>query len=91
MEIINILAVILAENVKISQPAARGLFKLSLKDQIGPFKPLNQMEFKDFKDTIDNALRERLVELKISNLEKLISILNVQLIENQSLISMTMI
>lgn len=91
MEIINILAVILAENVKISQPAARGLFKLSLNDQFGPFKPLNQMEFKDFKDTIDNALRERLVELKISNLEKLISILNVQLIENQSLISMTMI
>jgi hypothetical protein len=91
VEIINILAEILSENVKISQPAARGLFKLSLNDQLGPFKPLNQMEFKDFKDTIDNALRERLVELKISNLEKLISNLNVQLIEKQSLISMTMI
>ena len=91
MEIINVLAEILAENVKISQPAARGLFKLSLKDQIGPFKPLNQMEFKDFKDTINNALRERLVELKISNLEKLISNLNLQLIEKQSLISMTTI
>ena len=91
MEIVNILAVILAENITISQPAARGLFKLSLMDQIGPFKPLNQMEFKDFKDTINNALRKRLVELKISNLEKIISSLNLQLIEKQSLIPMTKI
>lgn len=91
MEIINVLAVILSENITISQPAARGLLKLSLMDQIGPFKPLNQMEFQDFKDTINFALRERLVKLEISNLEKIISNLNLQLIEKQSLISMTKI
>jgi len=91
MEIINILARILAEHLTISQPAARGLLKLSLKDRFGPFKSFSQLEFDDFKDALNTALKERLIKLNVDDLDLIMGELNEQLIENQSLISMTKI
>ena len=42
MEIYNYLGDILADKIKISPPAARGLIKLAIKDELGSFKPLIQ-------------------------------------------------
>lgn len=89
MEIINILAIFLAEQVKISQPAARGLLKLSIKDNFGPFKPLDELGFEDFKNVINTALKQRLIKLEVKNYAKVLKKLNRQLIKNQSLIAMT--
>ena len=91
MEILNILAEFIAKEINISPPAARGLLKLSIKDQIGPFKPLNQINFRDLKNTINSSLKTRLINLDVSNVNLLIENLIQQLIDKQSLIPMTKI
>lgn len=48
MDIIKHLGSKLAESINISAPASRGLIKLAIKDEISPFKPLNQITFNEF-------------------------------------------
>ena len=91
MEILNILAEYIAKEISISPPAARGLLKLSIKDQLGPFKPLRQINFRDLRNTIKFSLKARLINLNITNVKVLIDRLIQQLIEKQSLIPMTKI
>jgi hypothetical protein len=87
MEIIKILGNKLAEKINVSSPAGRGLIKLAIKDELGPFKPLNQLEFIDFKNTIVNSLKKRLEKLEISSTNEIIDLLLDKLTKNQSLIT----
>jgi len=88
MEIIKYLGNNLAKKINISPPAARGLLKLAIKDELGPFKPLNQINFNDLKSVIENTLSLRLKKLEIPNSEILVEYLLHQLTKNQSLITM---
>ena len=87
MEIIYILAEKLSQKIQISQPAARGLLKLSIKDEVGPFKPLIQLDYDDFKNSIEKALRMRLDKLGINKPHEIIEYLITELRKIQSLIT----
>lgn len=87
MEVINILGEKLSLKIKISPPAARGLLKLAIKDEIGPFKPFNQLNYEDFKNSIEKALKIRLEKLDIKNPSKIIDNLIVELRKIQSIIT----
>ena len=91
MEIINILADHLAKSINISLPATKGLLKLAIKDQLGPFKSLYRLDFEDLKNTVYNSLKQRLINLGIPNIDSLIEGLYKQLIEKQSLITLSKI
>ena len=88
MEIINILGKTLANNLIIKPPAARGLIRLSIKDEFGPFKPLSQLNYEDFKLIITQSLKKRLLNLEVINLEQIIDIMLEVLKQNQSVITM---
>ncbi|TFG15662.1 MAG: hypothetical protein EU535_01680 [Promethearchaeota archaeon] len=87
MEIIKYLGDKLSQQINISPPAARGLLKLSIKDELGPFIDLNQINYNDLCNVLHNSLKERLNKLEISNIEYIISYLLNELTLNQSLIT----
>ncbi|MBD3255316.1 MAG: hypothetical protein GF383_09500 [Candidatus Lokiarchaeota archaeon] len=87
MEIINYLGERLAEKINISSPAGRGLLKLSIKDELGPFKELNQIRYKELENIINNSLKERLIGLGISDHGEVLKYLLEELNANQSLIT----
>lgn len=78
---------LLAQKINISPPAARGLIKLSIKDELGPFKPYNQIDFEDFKKTFENSLKKRLIKLDIQKCESILDYIIDELTLNQSLIT----
>ena len=86
--IIDYLSEILAENLQISPTAIRGLIKLSIKDQCGPFIDLSQISYDDLKRSIQITLKERLLRLNIDNALELVDLLLSELKKNQSLITM---
>ena len=88
MEIIKFLGDKLANKINISPPAARGLLKLAIKDELGPFKPISEINFNDFKSIMKNSLRLRLIKLDIPNNDILIEYMLYYLTKNQSLITM---
>ena len=88
MQIINQLAEILSEKVGISALASRGLIKLAIKEEFGPFKPSNQIGLRDFICLIQNSLKLRLQKLNVENLEEIINYLLDELVNHQSLITM---
>lgn len=88
MDIIKHLGSKLAELINISAPAARGLIKLAIKDEIGPFKPVNQVTFNEFKNIIENSLKKRLINLEIGTYELIVQFLVRELTDYQSLITM---
>ncbi|MBD3341069.1 MAG: hypothetical protein GF353_18325 [Candidatus Lokiarchaeota archaeon] len=87
MEIIKYLGERMAQKIEISPPAARGLLKLAIKDEMGPFTPLNQVNFNDLKKVIQNSLFNRLDGLKVNNLKEIVKDLLEELTQNQSLIT----
>ena len=87
MEIIKYLGEILAHKLNIRPAAARGLMKLASLDRFGPFKPLNQLNFNDYKQIIQNELKNRLIILEISDIDSIIDSLISCLIQNQSIIT----
>jgi hypothetical protein len=87
MEVINILGEKLSLRINISPPAARGLLKLAIKDEIGPFKPFNQLNYEDLKNSIENALKIRLEKLDIKKPQKIIDNLMGELRKIQSIIT----
>ncbi len=89
IDIIIFLGDRLASNANISPPAARGLLKLSIKDELGPYKPLNQINYSELKATIRNALKKRLENLGFQDIEGLITLMVTELRDNQSFITMT--
>ena len=88
MDIIKHLGSRLAELINVSAPAARGLIKLAIKDEVGPFKPLSQVTFNEYKITIENSLRKRLKNLEIATFELIVKYMVRELIDYQSLITM---
>ena len=78
---------LLAQKINISPPAARGLIKLPIKDELGPFKPYNQIDFEDLKKTCENSLKRRLLKLKVQECESILDYILDELTLNQSLIT----
>jgi hypothetical protein len=91
VEIINYLGDKLSEHINITPPASRGLLKLAIKDELGPFKPLESINFNDLKNVINNSLQKRLQKLNIQNFQNVIKNLLEELTKNQSLITMSLI
>jgi hypothetical protein len=88
MEIIKSLGELLADQISISPTAARGLIKLALKDELGPFTNLNKVNFNDMQKTISNSFKKRLDNLSIQNVEEITESMLSQLKHIQSLITM---
>ncbi len=88
MEVINILGDKLAEFINISPPAARGLLKLAIKDELGPFKPLEQVNYVGLIKVIQNSLKDRLMRFGVKNLDELIKLMMDELTEYQSLLTL---
>ena len=85
MEILNLLASIISKEISISYPAARGLLKLSIIDEFGPFKPLKELKYSDMTSVVNVSLKDRLIELNVGDYKKLILFLTNELKNNQSL------
>lgn len=88
MEIIKSLGDVLADKISISPTAARGLIKLAIKDELGPFTNVNKVNFSELQKTISNSLKKRLVNLSIQNEEQITESMLAQLKQIQSLITM---
>lgn len=89
MEIINVLGFELSNLIKISPTAARGLIKLAIKNELGPFTLFSQVTFGELKAVIDNSLKNRLIQFQLQDIESVIKILTDRLNKYQSLITMT--
>jgi len=89
MEIVNYLGEFLSKFISISPPAARGLIKLAIKEELGPFRLLENVNYKEFKLTIESSLKNRLLKLEVKETEVIVEILLDKLIKFQSLISMS--
>jgi len=88
VDIIYYLGNILANRINISPTASRGLIKLSIKDELGPFIKFELVKFEDLKNAINNSLRIRLTRLNVQDFGEIIGILLKELTDNQSLITM---
>ncbi|MHA1375369.1 MAG: hypothetical protein ACTSR7_13885 [Promethearchaeota archaeon] len=87
MEIIKYLGSKLSESIELSLPAARGLIKLAIKDELGPFHPIDKLNLEKLVAVIQNSLRKRLLDLNIQNFEEVLKNLLDELNSNQSLIT----
>jgi len=87
MEIIKYLGSKLSESIELSLPAGRGLIKLAIKDELGPFHPINQLNYEKLVGVIKNSLKKRLVDLDVPNIEDVLDYLLDELNSNQSLIT----
>jgi len=65
------------------------LIKLAIKDEIGPFKPIYQINFSELELTLQNSLKNRISKLEITNTNEIIEFILKELVENQSLITMS--
>ncbi|MFX0024122.1 MAG: hypothetical protein ACFE9S_17475 [Candidatus Hermodarchaeota archaeon] len=88
MEMIKYLSIILSEQIDLSPSASAGLIRLAIKDTVGPFKPINQLNFKDYKISCEINLKKRLQKLNINNINQIIISILDELVQNQSLITM---
>jgi hypothetical protein len=88
MELLNYLGEVISNNINISAPAARGLLRLAIKDSLGPFMKLNEISYDQFRNVIENSLKKRLIDLNVANHKELIAILSMELIKNQSLLTL---
>ncbi|MBN1803186.1 MAG: hypothetical protein JW891_16870 [Candidatus Lokiarchaeota archaeon] len=88
MEIIKYLGDIIARRIGISPTAARGLLKLSIKDELGPFTDFETINYENLYRVICRSLKKRLVKLEISFYEEIIRLMIDELTKNQSLITM---
>jgi len=88
MEVIKSLGDVLASKINISPTAARGLIKLAIKDELGPFTIINSINLNNMQKTIQNSLMKRLNNLAIQNVETITNSLLTHLKEIQSLITM---
>ncbi len=61
---------------------------MAIIDELGPFKPLDQINYDEFKLVIQKTVKKRLIELNYTDIEYIIECLLIQLREKQSLITM---
>jgi hypothetical protein len=78
----------LASLISISAPAARGLIKLAIKDEFGPFRQHPQINFEEYKSILENSLRKRLKNLNVPDVNNAINQMLDELTLKQSLITM---
>jgi len=76
MEIIRFIGDRISEKTFISPAGARGLIKLAIQKEFDPFISLDQISYKDINKVIQNALKDRLNQLKIPEVEKIIDYVN---------------
>jgi hypothetical protein len=88
MQIIFYLGELLSQKIGISRSAARGLIKLSIKDEFGPYESLNSLGLGDYQRLIQNSLKKRLFDLKVKDSDDLVKLLLDELMKHQSLITM---
>ena len=88
MQIIYYLGDILSKKIDISPSASRGLLKLSIKDEFGPYEPLNSLGLTHYQNVVKNSLKKRLVDLKVKDFENLVKLLLEELMKHQSLLTM---
>ncbi len=89
MEVIRFLGDMLEKLIAISPPAARGLLKLSIKDELGSFTNLNKVNYNDFLKVLNNSFKNRLIKLNIPSYDKIVNELIYELTRNQSLFTMS--
>ena len=87
-EIINLLGDKLSKEIGITPLAARGLLKLSIKDELGPFKPISQLDYDILSSVIQNSLRARLIKIGLKETDSTIKNMIEELNKNQSLITL---
>ena len=61
---------------------------MAIIDELGPFKPLNQINYDELKLVIQKTVKKRLIELNYTDVENAIEYLLIQLREKQSFITM---
>lgn len=88
IQIIYKLGEVLSKELGISPAASRGLIKLAIKEELGPFRRLDTIGLRDYQKLIQNSLKKRILKLNISNYEQLVDLLSKEILENQSLITM---
>ena len=88
MQIIYHFGYILSERINISVAASRGLIKLAIKEEFGPYQPLNTLGLRDYQNLITHSLKRRLQDLKVPQCEEIVELLIDELLKNQSLITM---
>lgn len=84
MNFITFFGNLLSKKIHISSPAARGLLKLAIADELGPFIQINKINHNEFKKIFEKSLRARLINLEISNIEEIIQYLIEELKHYQS-------
>jgi hypothetical protein len=88
MQIIYYLGELISEKIGISPSASRGLLKLSIKDEFGPYESLESLGLTHYQKVIQNSLKKRFIDLKVENFEKLVNLLLDELMKHQSLLTM---
>lgn len=88
IQIIFFLGELLSKEIGISEAASRGLIKLAIKEELGPYQELNTIDLRDYQKIIQNSLKNRLLKLNIENFKQIIDVLLKEILENQSLITM---
>ena len=88
MQIIYYLGELLSKKIGISASASRGLIRLSIKDEFGPYESLNSLGLTDYQKLIQNSLKNRLIDLEVKDFENLVKLLLEELMKQQSLITM---
>ncbi len=83
MENIDYLGKRLSEKSNISKLDAIRLIKLSIRDEFGSFKPLNEINLDDLKIVIQNSLVFRLNDFGVSNPGDILDYLLKEIITNQ--------
>ncbi|MBD3255876.1 MAG: hypothetical protein GF383_12340 [Candidatus Lokiarchaeota archaeon] len=79
---------LISNELNISPPAGRGLIKLAIKDEFGPFINYGDISFENFMKVINNSLKLRFKQLNISNPSKIIEYLREKLVNSQSLLTL---
>jgi hypothetical protein len=84
IKIIETLAFKLANEINMSPLASRGLLKLCLKEELGPFKPFEKVSYQELEKTLYNSLNNRLERLKITRRNEIVKNLIENLKESKS-------
>ena len=88
MQIIYYLGELISKRIGISQSASRGLLKLSIKDEFGPYESIESLRLTHYQKVIQNSLKKRFIDLKVENFENLVNLLLDELMKHQSLLTM---
>ena len=87
-DIISFLGERLSGKIKKAVMPTTGFIRLSIKDEFGSDVNTKKLTYKDFKQVIQNSLKQRLKNIKVANLDTVIQEMLTDLQDNQSLLTM---